>query len=194
MRLTGKDLSQLINLEEEFFDIDKENNLARITIEFKSPSEILEVNYKTKIPVLNDEFIDWIHSTFAQVSSKYKVDVTIMFDDMEGYTSEELENIFAKNIGLEFKTILHSSRRKRNVALLLVGIGVLSFVAMMLISKLWVSESIWRDIFIYISDIATTVTFWEAMTILIVEGTEERAHLRNLAKRFNSLTFKKKGE
>ena len=42
---------------------------------------------------------------------------------------------------------------------------------------------------VYISDIATTVSFWEAMTILVVEQKEKRAYLKNLKSRFSSIRF-----
>ena len=103
-----------------------------------------------------------------------------------------MQNIFRENIDLEFKSRFSENQKRNRVAYGLIGIGLLFFVGMLLIRNLWQSESIWRDIFIYVSDIATTVTFWEAMTILVVEQKEKREFLFDLASRFTSIQFEKK--
>jgi len=49
-----------------------------------------------------------------------------------------------------------------------------------------------KEIFRYISDIATTVTFFKAMTILIVENKENANHLKDISGKFNSIEIKEK--
>jgi phosphotransacetylase len=68
----------------------------------------------------------------------------------------------------------------------------LFFAAMMIMNHLWVDGGVPKEVIGYIADIATTVTFWEAMTILIVENAERRSYLANLARRFESIAFRKK--
>ena len=63
---------------------------------------------------------------------------------------------------------------------------------MMIMNHLWVDGGVPKEVIGYIADIATTVTFWEAMTILIVENAERRSYLANLARRFESIAFRKK--
>ena len=46
-----------------------------------------------------------------------------------------------------------------------------------------------KDIFVYISDIAATVTFWAVMTIFVVEQKEKRAYLKDLKSRFSAIHF-----
>ena len=177
------------NIEESFFDIDTVNNTAKIVLEFERPEDIFDTNYISKTPVLSDDFSEWIRSAFRLVSSKYKIDLTVRFDDMENYTEDELREIFRKNIDLEFKSNFIANRSKNRIAFSLIGIGVAFFMAMLLINNLWDSASVWKDVFVYISDIATTVTFWEAMTILVVEQKEKRAYLKDLGTRFSSIRF-----
>ena len=183
---------EITNAEKPFFDMDEEQKTARIVLEFERPEDIFDANYITKTPVLSDEFSDWIGSAFDLVSPKYKIDLTIRFNDMSGFTGDQLSEIFKKNIDLEFKSKLSDNRKKNRVAFSLIGIGIVFFLTIMLITSLWKTDSIWKEIFLYISDIAATVTFWEAMTILVVEQKEKRTYLKNLKSRFSAIRFMNK--
>ena len=111
---------------------------------------------------------------------------------MGNYSGEELAGIFRKNIMLELVSKRDANRRRNRIAYSLVAMGLFFFAAMLLIDNLWTGKSLWRDIFVYTSDIATTVTFWEAVTILVVEQKENRSYIRNLADRFTSIQFTEK--
>lgn len=191
MKLNGKALKEFADIDERFFDIDKDAGVAKIELLFEKPEDIFDSNYLSKTPILSDDFIDWLGSAFSLVSSKYKIDLTVKFNDMGAYGENELEDIFKKNIELEFKSKFTANRQKNKVAYGLIGIGVVFFLIMLLINNLWQNDSVWKDIFVYISDIATTVTFWEAMTILVVQQKENRSYLKNLTDRFSTIRFKK---
>ena len=146
----------------------------------------------TRITALKDPIVDEERGVSVSIRLLHPSRVTREnLNDMSGYTGEQLSEIFRKNIDLEFKSKLNANRNRNKIAVGLVGIGVTFFIAMMLISRLWATDSVWKEIFIYISDIATTVTFWEAMTILVVEQKEKRAYLRNLKHRFSAIAFEK---
>ena len=44
-------------IEEEFFDLDKQNKKAKMKLEFARPSDLFDNIAITKIPVLTDEFL-----------------------------------------------------------------------------------------------------------------------------------------
>lgn len=185
------DFKRITNIDESFFDIDKDNKTARIELRFGKPSDIFDFSCVTKIPILNDDFIDCIMNAFRRISSKYKLDLSVRFDDMEGYSEDGLADIFKKNIELELRNRLKEVRKRRSIAISLMATGILFFVCMMLVKCLWDSGSVWMDMFVYTSDIATTVTFWEALTILVVEQKENRAYLKDLGSRFARIRFSK---
>ena len=60
---------------------------------------------------------------------------------------------------------------------------------MMLISRLWTEGGFWHDVYFYFLDIATTVLFWEAAGILLVENREHRAMVRAYRERFSAIEF-----
>ncbi len=185
-------LKELTSIEKSFFDFDEEHRTAKIVLDFEKPGDIFDRNYVTKMPVLSDEFLAWIKSAFDLVSPTYKIDLTIRFDTLEGYTDKELRKVFDDNIELEFKSHFIKKHNRNMMAVGLIVIGLAFFVAMLLINRLWNIESVWKDIVSYVSDIATTVTFWEAMTILIVEQKESTDYLNNLHRRFSDIQFTEK--
>lgn len=182
-------LNEFINVENEFYELDQENKKAIMRLEFNKVSDIFDMSLITKTPMLNDVFSDWVKCSFEYAPRKYKIDLDISFSDMEGYTSEEMKDIFLKNVYLEAKKTLRNVSLKNNIAYGLIVLGVLFFIAMMLINNLVKDGGIFKDIICYIMDIATTVTFWEALTILIVETKEKGDLGRNLMKRFDSINF-----
>lgn len=194
-KLTLKDeLIKYGRIEEDFFDIDKKAKIARVKLKFEKPSDIFDVNYISKLPVLSDDFLDWIGSVFKLIPLKYKIDLTIEYDDLEGWDEEQLLDVFKKNIMLEYRSAKNIEKRKNLIAYGLIGAGSIMFIAMILISSLWHADSLLKDVFIYISDIATTVAFWEAMYILVVERGESGFRRKGLAYRFASIKFCKTKE
>jgi len=193
--IMNKIVKEFKNIEEEFFELDHDNKIAYLKLEFNKVSEIFDVNAITKKPVLNDEFIDWVKSSFKYAPRKYKINLKVEFDDLEGYSEEDLNKIFMSNIMLEAKRIYNDTLDKNKIAFSLIGLGIVFFIIMLLVTNLWENGGIIKDIIKYIMDIGTTVTIWEAMSILIVENKENRNVNSNLIKRYDSISFiKKKGE
>lgn len=183
-----KNLEELKAIESEFFDIDEERKIATLRFRFSSPEDIIDVNSVTKIPVLNDEFSEWIAYALAYTPRRVKIDIDVSFVSMEGYTEEGLSEIFQKNVGLETKKIFRENRAKKILAYSLIGIGLLAFLLMVLLTHVF-DTGLAGEIIGYVSDIATTVAFWEALTILLVENRERKNAAIDVMKRFHSISF-----
>lgn len=179
------------HIEEEFFTLDKENNIANISLEFNNPSEIFDLNYVTKTPILNDELTEWIYSIFELVPNRYKINLNICFDSLEGYKEEELLDIFEKNILLEYKKLINSQHRQRRIALSFLGSGILVLIITLLLTFLWEDGGVLKEVIAYILDVIVYVVMWEAVTILVVDSGERNFKIKNAIKRFNKITFSK---
>ena len=179
------------HIEEEFFILDKENNIANISLEFNNPSEIFDLNYVTKTPILNDEFTERIYSIFELVPNRYKINLNICFDSLEGYKEEELLDIFKKNILLEYKKLINSQHRQRRIALSFLGSGILVLIITLLLTFLWKDGGVLKEVIAYILDVIVYVVMWEAVTILVVDSRERNFKIKNAIKRFNKITFSK---
>lgn len=182
-------LKNMTSIEDEFFEIDKQNNLADIVLNFEKPSDIFDINYGSKLPVLSDDFLDWINSAFRIIPHKYKIRLEVCFEDMEGYDAAELEVIFAKNILLEYRSQVSARKKEKHLAWSLIGAGTLLLLATIFLSVFWTNDGIYREIIMYVLDIAATVSYWEALTILIVKRKEDFGNRKDLISRFAAISF-----
>lgn len=180
-------------IEEDFFEIDRKQQSAGIRLTFDKVSDIFDINYMTKMPVLSDDFMEWIASAFNIIPSRYKIELSVSFKDYEGYTEKQLNEIFWKNILLDARSKWENQKKRNSIAYGLIAVGIVFFIGMILTELRWDTESVMKTIVSYISDIATTVAFWEAMTILIVERKEQRSYLKAVRKRFIGVSFGRKG-
>ena len=185
---------QLQTIENDFFEIDQENKRIKYELTFSNPKDIFDNNAITKIPVMSDDFFERMISAFEYAPKKYKIDLDIEFDDLDGFKEEELHDIFVKNLVLEGKRNARKTVSRNKTAFSLVVIGLVCLIALIMIQALWDGENIAKTIVTYVVDIASTITFWEALTILLVESKEKRDYGRNLINSFNSIRFKKKGQ
>ena len=188
----NKKIKEVMNIEEEFFDLDKENKVALMKLEFDSPDEIFDRNSITKTPIFNDEFTEWLQSCFDYTPKGYQIDLDISFADMGKFKEEELQDIFNKNMVLEFKKSERQFLYKSKIAIGLFMTGLAFLVAMILVTTLWQEDRALKDIIIAIIEIASWVTIWEALDIFIIEHSERRKYMKRLKKKFKDIKFNKK--
>ncbi|MBQ7712578.1 MAG: hypothetical protein IJT69_02040 [Clostridia bacterium] len=183
------ELKNAINVEEDFFETDGKNKKVEMRLRYDKPSDVFDENAVTKTPIFTSAFDDRIRSVVDYAPRGYKIDLHVTFASSEGYTEEDLKEIFLKNVALAGKRKCKQTHSKNLLALGLIVVGVLFFVVMLLLNNLWQGDSLAKQIFAYVSDIATTVTFWEAMVILIVENKETRDLAGKTIRKFDAVTF-----
>ena len=187
-----KKIIKKFDVEREFFDIDDENKRTNFNLEFSSPEDIFDPNLKSGVPALSDDFVEWLKEALEYSPKKYKIDLNVTFDDLGEYTEEELKFIFQKNMMLEYKKMKRNEFSKNRLAYSLIGVGIVLLISTFTILSMWKNIGLIYEIFSYILDIATTVVFWEALTILLVEGRERKFYLKQIITRFDKVVFKKK--
>ena len=187
-----KKIIKKFEVEREFFDIDDENKRTNFNLEFSSPEDIFDPNLKSGVPALSDDFVEWLKEALEYSPKKYKIDLNVTFDDLGEYTEEELKFIFQKNMILEYKKMKRNEFSKNRLAYSLIGVGIVLLISTFTILSMWKNIGLIYEIFSYILDIATTVVFWEALTILLVEGRERKFYLKQIITRFDKVVFKKK--
>lgn len=187
-----KKIIKKFEVEREFFDIDDENKRTNFNLEFSSPEDIFDPNLKSGVPALSDDFVKWLKEALEYSPKKYKIDLNVTFDDLGEYTEEELKFIFQKNMMLEYKKMKRNEFSKNRLAYSLIGVGIVLLISTFTILSMWKNIGLIYEIFSYILDIATTVVFWEALTILLVEGRERKFYLKQIITRFDKVVFKKK--
>ena len=189
LKNTGK---ALMSIHDDFFRLDKEKKLARIDLDFHAPSEIFSSTVQAGTPMMSEEFLTWLFNTFDFIPDRYKLDISVYFSDLEGYSEERLEEIFRKNILLSLRILGQKARRRNRLVLILCMTGLVFILLTAWLNRLWTNEGTVKDIAFFILDIVATVPFWGAMDIYLVEGSERRRTVANIRKRFNSISFHRK--
>ncbi|MBR2281534.1 MAG: hypothetical protein IJ863_02810 [Spirochaetales bacterium] len=182
-------MDRYVSIEDEFFEIDKESKVAKARLCFDSPDDIFDRNYNVRKPVLNEDFIGLTRELFGYVPNRYKIDLTVQFKDMKGMTEQELKDIYNDNLLFEYKARNTVSKHNDRTAIGLIVIGVLLFFGMLVMKHIWPGDSILKDICTYVADIATTVTFWEALYILVVVSRENLSDVSAMITRFSDIHF-----
>lgn len=182
-------LKELASMERFFFETDETEKIAKVVLHYDSPEDLFDRTCLTKIPLLSQETLGYFLSVFGMVPSKYKVDLTLRFDDLGSYTEEQLKDIMEKNLVLELMSKESATRKRDRQAYWFMAGGILSFFIMFMIHVFWTSESIWSELLFYLLDILTTVFLYEAVTILSLERKEKLAVVKNLRDSFSAIHF-----
>ena len=190
LKNTGK---AFLSIHEDFFQLDKQNKLARIDLAFDSPSDIFAQTVHAGTPVLSGEFLALLMDSFDYIPDRYKLDISVSFSDLEEYSEEDLEEIFRKNMMLQLRILGQKTRRRNRLVRILCVIGLAIILFGAWLNRIWANEGTAKDTVFFVLDIAATVPFWGAMDIYLVEGSERRKTAANIRKRFNSISFRRKG-
>ena len=185
---------------ETYFDIDKEKREATVNLHYEKPDDIFDTHFLAKIPIISDDFINELFYALRVLPSKYFVNFNIYFDDMNGYSERELENILIRSMMMT-NAEWHSDEKKSNkMALFFALVGSIFLVGLWVGTAILeanfsdVSNALPYRVFYYILDILITVILWEALTIYFVKKNEDRAKHISINRRLNVVTFKKLDE
>ena len=182
-------IHELKEIEGQFFELDEEKRIAHVRLRLDKASDMFDESYAAKRPVMSADFLEQIGNVFRMISPKYKIDLDIQIDDPEAYGEAELQQLFRDNILLEYESHRRESQGNNRIAAGLLAVGIISLILMMVIDNSWPDEGFVRDVFFYITDIAATVTIWEALEILLVENRARRIYIRGHATRFHRIAF-----
>lgn len=178
------------DIEGAFFEMDHEQKEVLVRLEYEKPEDIFDTSAATKTPLITAEFIENLIGTFDRVPDRYKLNIEVTFENLDGYTEAELSDICRKNILQETKTRVRLTRRQNGLALALCGAGILFILLSIWVSNIWNTESIAKEIVVYVLDIVATVPFWGAMEIYLIDNREKRRKITNITRRFHTIDFR----
>ena len=189
--MKAKKLEEWDSIEREFFKIDEEEKTAKIVMQYDSAEDWIDSTCLTDTPLINTEVLDQIRSVFGLAPRKYKVDLTLRFNDFGPYTETQMADILKKNLIIELKGKVNETRQRDRTAVYFIIAGLLSFLFMFLMRSALAGDTMWDEFFFYLFDIITTVSLYEAVTILFLEKKEKLAEFRNLLDSVSAIHFEK---
>lgn len=113
--------------------------------------------------MINDDFISEFYNALDYIPQKFKIDVEVTFDDLDGWAEENLKKIIEKNMLLRAKVHRENYISRNKLAGSLCVCGIVFILLSIMISRVWADDSFWKDFALYILDIIATVPFWGAM-------------------------------
>lgn len=178
--------------DKDFFEIDQDESVACIQLEYENPDMIFDENIRTKIPKISEDFFDKVFGLVDLIPSKYGLDIHIQFDKMQGYGGDELREIFLKNVFLKIGEGQRIANRENRLALSLCVAGLCFILISTCLNMVWTDGGTAKTIIDYILDILATVPFWGATEILVINNREKLNYERTLKKRIRSVVFQEK--
>ena len=182
---------ELEQVAQSFFETDEEKKTARMVLRYEKADDLFDPTCCLLQPVVSREVLAHIGSMFGLVPNDYKVDLTLRFDDLCDYTESQMAEIMQKNFALEMRGSRTQNKSRRSLAFSFIGIGVLFFLIMIVIKRFWTADTVWNDLVVYFFDILTTVSFYQASTILVVEHREKKAIVNSMHDHFHELIIEK---
>lgn len=143
---------------------------------------------------MSAEFVDSIKDTLKMIPMKYKIDLTVRFSDPDGCSEQMLTDILRQNLRLDVGKASREIQRKDLIAALLILAGAVFFAVMMLVHSVWGRDTFLNDLLYYVADLATKVTIYEALSILLLQQGEFRLDLNNIERRISSVRFELGGD
>ena len=189
--MKAKKLEEWDSIEREFFKIDEEEKTAKIVMQYDSAEDWIDSTCLTDTPLISTEVLDQIRPVFSLAPPKYKVDLTLQFNDFGPYTETQMADILKKNLIIELKGKVNETRQRDRTAVYFIIAGLLSFLFMFLMRSTLAGDTMWDEFFFYLFDIITTVSLYEAVTILFLEKKEKLAEFRNLLDSVSAIHFEK---
>ena len=182
---------ELEQVAQSFFETDEEKKIAKMVLKYEKTEDLFDPACCLLKPIVSREVLAHIGSMFGLVPNDYKVDLTLRFDDLCGYSESQLVEIIRKNFALEMRGSRTQNKSRRNLAFSFIGIGILFFIFMVMIKHFWAADTVWNDLVFYFFDVLTTVAFYQAATILVVEHREKKAIVNSMRDHFHELIIEK---
>lgn len=186
------------NSLETYFDIDKDKKEATLNLLYDKPEDIFDNHIDANLPILSDAFLDELYYGLRVVPTKYNVNYNISFKTFNGYSEDELDNIFIKSMMITNEEWNTEGRKTSRLAGFFLTLGIIFLIIMWTVTAIIehnissADDKLWFRILSYVLDILVTVVIWEAATLFFVQRQEAKVRQFSINKRINIVTFKEK--
>ena len=99
-KISKEQIQQYKNLEEEFFNLDKEQMIAHICFEYDKPSDLFDEHFIGNIPIFSADLYDRVLDLLFDIPKKYSLEIDFRFLDMEDYSKNFIKRKWIQLISL----------------------------------------------------------------------------------------------
>ena len=150
-----------------------------------------------KARFLSSEFKEKLTNITLLIPRVYKINYVFSIKDYDGYTIQEVNQIFEDNMNIQYFNSRQTIKRKRNMAIILMILGIvflLGNIFFSYFSKEWNVPDITQSVLSEILDIAAWVFIWESVTVYFIDRSEVKVKTENFRLRMKNIEFKRPEE
>lgn len=180
-----------LELIRKYFPVDEKNRLVTVRLFYEKAGDLFEENIgKVESPFLKPDLFNKLQEIISEMPIGYRVDVHLRIDNYEDYTPKEIADNISDTMELNHFRNEKSKRRKWVTSAFLIIVGILILFLMGYGSaNEWFGEGENASLITEVLDIAAWVFIWEAVTILLVEPSENFVSRIGYIGRINSFSF-----
>lgn len=173
------------------FDVDEENKIVKLNLQYDRAGELLEEHLETKVATFNREKFGTMKDIVSDFPVEYKADLNIKINDYEGIGADDMLESFDDAVAL---TVISGTRAHRKkwiqiILLLIGGILVLYLLARGLLGEWTGLAQTTQDVLKEVFDISAWVFVWQAVSLMFLTPTQERLVYLTLAKRIHRVNL-----
>ncbi len=172
-RKITKKVQRQLDLLSKYYDIDDENEIIKIELQYEKASDLFETDVVTKgTPKFKTEILARISELLESIPQTYKVDFSIKVDDYEGMKVDNVVESFKDQLEMfNFQIYkVKSGRFLSAVILTLVSVAIL-FVRRFLLNQGAIDDSVLLTEMLLI---VGWVFLWEGVSILFLRSDDYR--------------------
>ncbi len=180
-----------IELLKKYYEIDEEKKLVKVKLAYQKASELFANDFSSKdYPEFNPEILSRVSQIIAHIPLGYKIDLQFAIKDYEGYEAKKLLESFNDAIEMShYSTLSEGKKSGLQIALLLIA-GIICLVLKNTGEGAgWFGEGSTKELISEIIDITGWVFVWEAVSIIFLSPSEERARAIRFRTRIESISF-----
>lgn len=180
-----------IDLLKKYYEIDEGKKLVKVKLAYQKASELFTNDFCSKdYPEFSPEILERVSQIIAHIPLGYKIDLQFAIEDYEGYDAKKLLESFNDAIEMShYSTLSEGKRNGIKIALLLIA-GIICLVLKNTGEGAgWFGEGSTKELISEIIDITGWVFVWEAVSIIFLSPSEERARAIRFRTRIDSISF-----
>lgn len=187
----SKQEQRQIDLIRKYYPVDEKEHLVIVRLSYPRASDLFDENIgREEAPLLKTDLFHEIEEVVDDIPIGYRVEVHLRIDDYEDYTPKEIAENISDTMELNHFKGEHNRRKKWVTSAFLVIVGILILFLMGYgNSEGWFGTGESASLISEVLDIAAWVFIWEAVTILLVEPSENFVSRIGYIGRIDSFRF-----
>lgn len=181
-------IARQIELLKKYYDIDDEKRVIYVVLHYSSVSEVLATDISCKgAPHFSRAILNRVSDLLDTFPAGFDVDLTLKFDDYEGYEPSLLMSAFKDNLEMVHYSCYKEKKYNYLLAAILAAVSAALIGARLFAmnNKLIDGSGVLQEMI----DISAWVFLWEAVTIIFLSVSEKMEIATKVISHLSAISF-----